>query len=409
MGFISLLRGVSMAVRPALSRRFFIAGSLSMLAAPGGPAVVGRRSSHRAPPGQLKLARNAAAAAMKRTKAPGVSLATIANGKIATAQLGVKRAGSRDPVDQSTVFSGASLSKPIFGYIVLTLVQEKRLELDAPISTYGPLEKLVPAAFLLDDPRLKRVTPRMLLEHTHAIGWTWIGPADDRARLGQAKMVGEPGAAFRYAPQGYALLQSVVEKVLGTDLETLARARVFHPFGMSRSSYLWQPSFSLDAATGHTSGDVPGPNPGDPNAGLSPDQLKRMRSMGLGGASAAGSLTTTAADYARFVQGVLAGLDGRSPLSPTWTRSFLTPHVRVTDKIAWGPGLGFVMTSLGPIAWHYGNLGAFQNVGFFPTRARPGFTAFVNSDQGLAVERAIASSILPEAVPAFDWIGVPPP
>ena len=103
------------------------------------------------------------------------------------------------------------------------------------------------------------------------------------------------------------------------------------------------------------------------------------------------------------------GLKGRSPLSPIWTRTFLTPHVRVTDRISWGPGLGFVMSKRGPIPWHYGNLGAFQNVVFFPTAGRPGFAAFANSDRGLSVERAIASAILPEGVAAFDWIGVPAP
>gem|GEM_PF-6065180 len=60
-------------------------------------------------------------------------------------------------------------------------------------------------------------------------------------RNGKLAIYFTPGSRFAYSGEGYALLQMVVEKIIGKNLEELAEKNVFQPIGMERTSYIWQP------------------------------------------------------------------------------------------------------------------------------------------------------------------------
>jgi CubicO group peptidase (beta-lactamase class C family) len=76
---------------------------------------------------------------LKKYAVPAVSIAVVRNGKTASLQaVGVKNIKSPDPVTTDTIFEAASLSKPVFAYGVLKLVDEGKLNLDVPLSTYLP-------------------------------------------------------------------------------------------------------------------------------------------------------------------------------------------------------------------------------------------------------------------------------
>ena len=101
----------------------------------------------------------------------------------------------------------------------------------------------------------------------------------------------------------------VVETVAGRSLEDLAQEKVFKPFGMTRTSYLWQPRFETDYAVGH---------------GMKGDTLPKRRRKS---ANAAGSMETTIADYTRFMAAVMQG----KRLSEKSKEEMLSPQISINS------------------------------------------------------------------------------
>lgn len=278
--------------------------------------------------------------AMTDTGAKGVAIAVIEDAKVVHVKTFGQRSAKGDPLTPDTVMYGASLTKAVFAYTVLQLVDEGVIELDSPISKYldkplpdyaGFAENYTPYETLTDE-RWRTITPRMLL--THSAGFSnfyWDNPGE--------KLVihFEPGSRFAYSGDGMILLQFVLEKGLGLDLGKEMQRRVFDRFGMKNTSMIWRPDFAANLADGwEETGKV------EPH-----DERSRVR--------AAGSMDTTIADFALFASAVMRG-DGLSPSSraemvraslPITTRSqFLTlqpelpPAQRRKDLAA---GLGVVV------------------------------------------------------------------
>ncbi|NIP79534.1 MAG: serine hydrolase, partial [Gemmatimonadetes bacterium] len=279
-----------------------------------------------------------------------------AGGVTWTGAFGVREAGTDARVTDRTVFQAASLSKPVFAYLVMRLVERGVIDLDRPLARYAPNPRMEV------DARYRTITGRMVLSHSTGLP-NWGG---DTLRLAF-----DPGTGFRYSGEGYVYLQQVVESVTGLGLDELARREVFEPLGMSRSSYLWQDRFADDAALGHDALGRPRP--------------LRRRSE----ANAAASLLTTAGDYGRFLAAVLTG----QGLAPGTLDRMLAPAVEARRPGPARPGEGRIQWALGwgletgPEAsfWHWGDNGAFKAyVAAFP--ARDGAVVyFANSVHGLSI------------------------
>jgi CubicO group peptidase (beta-lactamase class C family) len=96
---------------------------------------------------------------MKQGGVPGMSIALIRDGKtIWLHGFGVKDKKTREPVRTDTVFEAASLSKPVFTYGVLKLVDQGKLDLDTPLSSYL-------AKPYVPDERVGKITARLVLSH----------------------------------------------------------------------------------------------------------------------------------------------------------------------------------------------------------------------------------------------------
>ena len=100
---------------------------------------------------------------LKDGRVPGLSFAIIRDGKIVeTKALGARDTSTSIPVDENTIFEAASLSKPVFAYAVLQLVDAGVLSLDAPLSMYVP-------NYVTDDPRAASITVRNVLSQTSGL------------------------------------------------------------------------------------------------------------------------------------------------------------------------------------------------------------------------------------------------
>ena len=105
---------------------------------------------------------------------PGLSVALVRDGRVAwTRGFGVARADTKEPVTEHTVFEAASLSKPVFAYAVLKLVDQRLLDLDRPLTSYlpGPYD-------VVDDPRVDQITARHVLSHRTGFPNWRQGPRD---------------------------------------------------------------------------------------------------------------------------------------------------------------------------------------------------------------------------------------
>jgi CubicO group peptidase (beta-lactamase class C family) len=239
------------------------------------------------------------------------------------------------PLRTDTEIYGASLSKAVFSVLVMKLVEQGVLDLDKPLQEYvsEPLWQNRGTAWhedlsdLRSDPRYRRITARMSMSHTTGLpGWRWFEP-DQKLRIHF-----EPGERFSYSGEGMTLLQIVIQRLTGKSLEELMQAHVFAPYGMTMSSYTWQPRFEADYAVGHAADGKAYPKDKD-NAARAPSTLE-----------------TTTDDYAKFMAAVLR----REGLRESSWNEMFRPQVRIRTRTQIGPGASETTSAYDAIELSYG-------------------------------------------------------
>lgn len=231
---------------------------------------------------------------MQRANVAGLALAVIENGKIMhVAAYGKRNLARHLPLMTDTIMYGASLTKTAFTYMLLQLVDEGKLTLDASVAKLlpRPLTDYKDYADLKDDPRWRALTPRMLLTHSAGFAnFRWM-EQDQRLRLHF-----DPGSRYAYSGEGFYLLQFILEQGLGLDVGKEMQTRVFDRFGMKNTSMTWRADFANNLADGYTADGQVEPH----------DARSKVR--------AAGSMDTTIADQALLWAGIVRG-DGLSAAS----------------------------------------------------------------------------------------------
>ena len=225
-----------------LGSRRTVFGALVAVAACGPPGAINRSSAAPVPAAAAGMARHPDTAALARdiprllrtSGVPGLSMAVVQDGRVIwTGAFGTVNDSANTPLDAETIFEAASLSKPVFAYIVLRLAGRGKFDLDRP------LFEMLEYPRLAHDERYKRITARMVLSHGTGLP-NWGG---ERLTLRF-----DPGTAYGYSGEGFVFLQKALERVTGRPLEELARREVFRPLGMTRSSFVWQARFARHAA-----------------------------------------------------------------------------------------------------------------------------------------------------------------
>jgi len=265
---------------------------------------------------------------MTRTHARGMAVAVIDHGKVGYVHAYGIRNAKGDPLTTDTVMYGASLTKTVFAYTVMQLVDQGELNLDSPIKndldkplpSYGPdpvfPDKYGPYKDLAGDSRWQMITPRMCLTHSTGFANFWFIEPDQKLRIHF-----EPGSRYSYSGEGFILLQFAIEhgrkaQGLGLDVGDQTAAN-FDRLDITRTSLLWHDSFATNLADGWNDQGQPQEH----------DQRSKAR--------AAGSMDTTISDLAKFVAALVWG-DG---LSATSRASMTKPQLHITTAHQFPPFL----------------------------------------------------------------------
>lgn len=144
---------------------------------------------------------------MPKIGAKGLAVAVIDHGRVRYVQAYGVRAG--DPLRTDTVMYGASLTKTVFAYHVLQLVNQGKLALDTPLAEYldKPLidydtnaiypDKYGPYRDLAGDNRWKSISARQALTHSTGFANFWFIEPDQKLRIHF-----DPGTRFSYSGRG---------------------------------------------------------------------------------------------------------------------------------------------------------------------------------------------------------------
>lgn len=245
-------------------------------------------------------------------RVPGVAaVVTDREGDVYQGAAGERVLGGGEPMTPDTVCAVFSTTKAITGTVALQLVEEGRLDLDAPARQYVPeIGELQVLDGFADDgsPRLRPpkrdITPRMLLLHTAGFGYDFFNESYNRLATEHGQLsvttctraslktplLFDPGEQWEYGSNiDWAGL--VVEGITGRRLGEVMAERVFEPLGMADTSFTLTPELRARKAKIHTRGDDGSLAPIDFEWPAEPE-------LDMGGHG----LYSTAVDYTKFIR-----------------------------------------------------------------------------------------------------------
>ncbi len=350
---------------------------------------------------------------MERFEVPGLAVAIVKDGRVVLAKgYGVRALGSSDAVDGQTLFGIASNTKAFTGTALGILVEEGKLEWDAPVVRYLP-------SFQMYDPWVTRhITVRDLLVHRSGLGlgagdlMFWPPTDFTRPELVERLRYIPPATSFRsaYAYDNvlYPVAGEVIAAVSGQSWEEFIAARIFGPVGMDGSDVrLAHPDSVPNAAMTHAR--VEG--------------VVRAVTPYLGDAvNPAGGIFSNAEDMARWVivqldSGRVAGRDpafGPAVTREVWKPVTPTPFGDPPPELEplrhhfqfYALGLGVRDYRGELMLTHTGGLpGYLSQVSFMPDQ-KLGVVVLTNQESGEAFS-SITYHVLDHYLeaPAWDWLG----
>jgi CubicO group peptidase (beta-lactamase class C family) len=263
---------------------------------------------------------------MAAARVPGVAIALLREGDLVYARgFGVTAVDDGErAVTPATLFRIGSVTKSMTGTLVMHLVADGKLALDAPVTSYIPW-------FRLSDPdATDRVTIRMLLSHTAGLPHDHkpYGSRDPaalerrvREEVPAYQLVAPPGARWSYSNTGIHIAAFLAEVVGGKPYAELMHQHLFAPLGMDRTTFDPTVAMTYPLAQSHD---------------LAEDGALRVRRRYADNAAnyASGQAISNVLDLARFAQLHLRG--GEPLLSRALVDEMHRPHAERPAGGAYG-------------------------------------------------------------------------
>jgi CubicO group peptidase (beta-lactamase class C family) len=316
---------------------------------------------------------------------PGASIAIFRDDVLHEAAAGILNAETGVEATTDALFHIASITKPITATIALQLVDEGKLDLDAPVRRYLPAFRVASAD------ASARVTVRQLLCHSSGIDGDFFHDTtrgEDRIdkviAAGHAlPQLHEPGRGFSYCNHGFTILGRIFEVIEGADFDTIWRARVSDKLGTPSLLTLTREALRYRVAVGHMA------------ARAAPKRLFLSPSQGPAGATP----MARARDLVSFALIHLNGgvtREGVRVLSAGAVRAMREPHNALPPRqLATHFGLGWMLFDWGghKLFGHDG-LSIFQRsyLRIYPEK-RVVLALLTNGGDGGGLFRALASEV----------------
>lgn len=363
---------------------------------------------------------------MQALGVPGIGIAVVERGRLAWSRgFGVANAERGTPIGDGALFEAASLSKPVFAYVVLQLVDRGELALDKPLVAYRRPD------YLAEHPWIDRITVRDVLRHSTGLPDWRKDPANEKLVPAVA-----PGTRIDYSGEAFVWLQLAVEAVAGESLDQTMQRMLFGPAGMRDSGYAWNAELAARSVYGHRA-------PDDDHPGMPPQMLREAfdaalpiaaqwnkplptwryadaeralplvqarASAGVANwpsdilANAAASLRCTVQDYARFMALMVHADPAPWELRPATRSAMLSRQIDVpgrwTDK---GLGWNLENTARGPVFYHSGsNGGIFKTFALGDAARQRALVVLTNAANGSLLYRRIVRAATGLDLLAFD-------
>jgi CubicO group peptidase (beta-lactamase class C family) len=289
----------------------------------------------------------------------------------------------------------------------MTLVERGEFQLDLPVAKQ--LEKPLDSyeayketgSAIVREADWPLVTPRMLLSHTSGLlNFAFMEP-DKKLHLHF-----KPGAKFNYSGEGINLVQFLVEQQRHQPIDQLMQAAFFTPLEMKRTALIYRQEFAGDVADRFDA------------------QEKFRAKTRRFPARAAGSMTTSAEDLARFCSALL----GDKILKSATRKAMLTAVSQIRTlhqfallenegpgaeaasvRLAYGAGWGLLTkTRFGPAFFKEGHGDGAQNYMICFERSKSCMILLTDSDNGELAFRPLLEKILGDTVTPWEWEGYTP-
>lgn len=329
--------------------------------------------------------------AMQKRGVAGLSIAVLRGDDVVLAKgYGVADVDTSRPATPETVYQIGSITKQFTAAAVLRLVEQGKVDLDAPVSTYLP-----------DYPPPGRdALVRQLLHHTSGIkeffmvegfgemetGSPGEHTRDDLVALFEKEPpIFEPGERWAYSNSNYTLLGLIVERVSGRSYAEALRTSLFDPNGLASTRQCDGSRHSEAHATGTLEEN---------------GAIRSVPSINMNTAVGDGGLCSSVLDLARWTRALVTG---RAVSRASYERMIASEPVRRGYTPAYGFGLSTVPLDGRARVAHNGEVGGFSGtLAYYPDAD---VTVALLTNRGRiwpeAIEKAVARAVLGVRAPAL--------
>jgi CubicO group peptidase (beta-lactamase class C family) len=337
-------------------------------------------------------------ARLRDLRMPGAALGIVKGGRVVHLQAFGDADDAGNAVTVKTPFKIGSMSKSFTALAVMQLVEEGKIQLDAPVQQYLP-------QFRVADPQAsKRITVRQLLNQVSGIptsaGMDYMQLTDKRddalerevAKSKDVKLTHDPGTTYQYSNRNYTTLGLLIKVVSGQGYEDYIQEHVLRPLAMKQSFAYLDDAKSHGLATGHQYWF------GQP---LSGGGLAENRAI-----TPAGLITSSVEDVCTWL---IVNLDhgvyhGTRVLSASGIDQLHTGVAQMTDNSRYAMGWYETDINGSPIVTHNGDTGDFHSTMVLAPSTGWGVVLLMNgSDSGQARLDVPAYGVMAQLV------GVPTP